>query len=81
VLDRLEVAQQQLAALAEGVRRSSSLPAATELVLRRPLVTAPQLVKGLGLTHQGALLILARLQEAWIVQEVTGRGSFRAFAV
>ncbi|MDT8332891.1 helix-turn-helix domain-containing protein [Roseomonas gilardii] len=81
VLDRLEVAQQQLAALAEGVRRSSSLPAAAELLLRRPLVTAPQLAKELGLTHQGTLLILARLQEARIIQEVTGRGSFRAHAV
>ena len=81
VLDRLEVAQRQLAALAEGTRRSSSLPAAAALVLRQPVVTAPQLAKDLGLTHQGALLILARLREARIVQEVTGRGSFRAFAV
>ncbi|ONH82078.1 hypothetical protein APZ41_016465 [Roseomonas mucosa] len=81
VLDRLEAAQAKLATLAEGARRSSSLPAAAALVLRRPLVTAPQLAKDLGLTHQGALLILARLQEARIVQEVTGRGSFRAFAV
>ncbi|WP_338929192.1 helix-turn-helix domain-containing protein (plasmid) [Roseomonas mucosa] len=81
VLDRLEVAQQQLTALAEGARRSSSLPAAAALVLRRPLVTAPQLARDLGLTHQGALLILAKLQEARIVREVTGRGSFRAYAV
>ena len=51
------------------------------LALCRPIVTAPQLAKDLGLTHQGALLILARLREARIVQEVTGRGSFRAFAV
>ncbi|MHB0710085.1 helix-turn-helix domain-containing protein, partial [Roseomonas mucosa] len=69
VLDRLEAAQAKLATLAEGARRSSSLPAAAALVLRRPLVTAPQLAKDLGLTHQGALLILARLQEARIVQE------------
>lgn len=81
VLDRLEAAQQRLAALAEGARRSSSLPTAAELVLRRPLVTAPQLARDLGLTHQGALLILARLQKARIAQEVTGRGSFRAYAV
>ncbi|MDT8352514.1 helix-turn-helix domain-containing protein [Roseomonas mucosa] len=79
VLDRLEVAQQRLAVLAEGARRSSSLPAAAALLLRRPLVTAPQLAKDLGLTHQGALLILAKLQGARIVQEVTGRGSFRAY--
>ena len=33
-----------------------------------------QLAKDLGLTHQGALLILARLLEARVVREVTGRG-------
>ncbi|MCG7354705.1 helix-turn-helix domain-containing protein, partial [Roseomonas mucosa] len=81
VLDRLEAAQAKLAALTEGSRRSSSLPAAAELVLRRPIVTAPQLAKDLGLTHQGALLILARLREARILQEVTGRGSFRAYGI
>ena len=81
MLDRLEAAQAKLAALTEGSRRSSSLPAAAELVLRRPIVTAPQLAKDLGLTHQGALLILARLREARILQEVTGRGSFRAYGI
>ncbi|PZP42892.1 MAG: hypothetical protein DI601_16920 [Azospirillum brasilense] len=81
VLDRLEAAQANLAALAEGTRRSSSLPAAVELVLRRPIVTAPQLAKDLGLTHQGALLLIGRMAKAGAVREVTGRGSFRAFAV
>ncbi|MHB0723526.1 helix-turn-helix domain-containing protein [Roseomonas mucosa] len=81
VLDRLEAAQQQLAALAEGTRRSSSLPAAAELVLRQPVVTAPQLAQDLGLTHQGALLLIGRLTEAGVVREVTGRGSFRAYAI
>ncbi|MHB0665666.1 helix-turn-helix domain-containing protein [Roseomonas mucosa] len=79
VLDRLEAAQAKLAALTEGSRRNSSLPAAAALVLRRPIITAPRLARDLGLTHQGALLILARLREARILQEVTGRGSFRAY--
>jgi hypothetical protein len=81
VLDRLETAQARLASLAEGTRRSSSLPAAGGLVLRRPIVTAPQLAQDLGLTHQGALLLIGRLTAAGIVREVTGRGSFRAFAI
>ena len=45
VLDRLEAAQTRLAALTEGTRRSSSLPAAAALVLRQPIVTAPQLAR------------------------------------
>ncbi|WP_139323329.1 helix-turn-helix domain-containing protein, partial [Roseomonas sp. TAS13] len=81
VLERLEAAQAKLNALTEGTRRSSSLPDAVELVLRRPIVTASQLAKDLGLTHQGALLLIGRMAKAGAVREVTGRGSFRAYAI
>ncbi|HWX51571.1 MAG TPA: helix-turn-helix domain-containing protein [Roseomonas sp.] len=80
-LDRLQAAAEGMARLAKQGRRSSSLGAVSDLALRRPVLTAGALAAKLGLTHQGALLLLDRLAGEGLLREITGRASFRAFAV
>jgi hypothetical protein len=61
--------------------RQSLLPSAAEAALRAPALTARGLARQLGITPQGALLLLQRLQAAGILREGTGRRSFRAYVV
>jgi hypothetical protein len=59
----------------------SKLPDAITHLIREPAVSASTLAKQLQITPQAALRILSRLVEAGIATELTGRKSFRAFAV
>ncbi|MDJ0390333.1 helix-turn-helix domain-containing protein, partial [Roseomonas sp. E05] len=79
-IDRLQGVAAKGATLVSRSRRSSALGAACELALRHPVLTAGTLATRLGLTHQGALLVLNRLVAEGVVREVTGRASFRAYA-
>lgn len=79
-LARLREAEATAARLAAGGRRGL-LPAATVAALRAPAVTARGLAGQLGITPQGALLLLKRLQAAGVVREATGRRSFRAYVI
>ena len=66
-------------AFAAGEDKRSRLPATVDLLLREPALTAPALARRLAITPQAALRLLARLAQAGLVREVTGRGRFRAF--
>jgi hypothetical protein len=70
-LDRLQ------AAAAAGAR----LPDALDAVLAAPVLTPKTLAWQLALSPQAATRLLATLAEAGVVREVTGRSSYRAFAV
>jgi DNA-binding MarR family transcriptional regulator len=59
----------------------SKLPDAITQLIQEPAVSASTLAKQLQITPQAALRILSRLVEAGIATELTGRKSFRAFAV
>lgn len=80
-LDRLQSVAEKMEGMARQGRRSSSLGAVGDLALRLPVLTAGLLVAKLGLTHQGALLVLGRLIKEGVLREVTGRASFRAFVI
>jgi hypothetical protein len=79
-LGRLRDAEAMVARLAMAGRRDL-LPAAAAAALRAPAVTARGLARRLGITPQGALLLLKRLQAAGILREATGRRSFRAYVI
>ena len=68
-------------AFAGGEDKRSRLPATVDLLLRQPALTAPSLARRLDITPQAALRLFARLEQAGLVREVTGRESFRAFAL
>ena len=76
-LDRLTLAKHQRERRAVGRRSNSSLPAAIELILSRPIVSAHMLAKAAGITPRGALNLIGALG----VREVTGRGRYRAWGV
>ena len=59
----------------------SRLPKAFDAVLRAPIVTASSLAKMLQVTPQAALGLLHQLTAAGFVREVTGRASWRAYAL
>jgi predicted alpha-1,6-mannanase (GH76 family) len=63
------------------VTARSRLPNAFDVVLRAPLVTAESLAKALHVTPRAALGLLQQLIAAGFVREVTGRASWRAFAL
>ncbi|KAB2716397.1 DUF1612 domain-containing protein [Brucella intermedia] len=61
----------------QGKRSSSSLPGVVELFIARPIVSSSMITKELKVSHRAALNLVAELG----VREVTGRGSFRAWAL
>jgi DNA-binding MarR family transcriptional regulator len=80
-LDRLSDAAQRGATLTTSLDRRSRLAEVLDAVLRTPALTPKALARQLRITPQAATRLLATLAEAGIVAEITGRKSFRAFAV
>jgi hypothetical protein len=80
-LDRLETAAQQGWGALAGTDRRSRLPDALEALLRAPVLTPKALAARLRIAPQTATALLRMLQAEGVAREVTGRGSFRAFAV
>lgn len=76
-IDRLTLAKRQLERRAVGRRSNSSLPAAIELILSRPIVSAHMLAKAAGITPRGALNLIGALG----VREVTVQGLGRSLTV
>ena len=64
-----------------GATARSYLPAALDVVLRTPVVTADSLAKALQVTPRAALGLLQQLMAAGVVREATGRASWRAFVL
>jgi hypothetical protein len=81
IVPELRAAEAAGLAFAAGEDKRSRLPATVDLLLRQPALTAPALARRLDITPQAALRLFARLEQAGLVREVTGRDSFRAFAL
>jgi hypothetical protein len=67
--------------LAAGGDKRSRLPDAVDALLRAPVLTPKGLAARLGIAPQTGTALLRELAAKGLVREVTGRGSFRAFAV
>ena len=80
-LDRLEAAAEQGRGLVAGGDKRSRLPDALDALLRTPALTPKALAARLKVAPQTGTALLRALQGRGVVREVTGRGSFRAFAV
>ena len=81
-LDRLEAAAaEQGRGLAARSDKRSRLPDALVALLRAPVLTPKALAAQLRIAPQTATALLRTLLDMGVVREVTGRGSFRAFAV
>jgi HTH DNA binding domain len=80
-LDRLETTAGQGRGLLARSDRRSRLPDALDALLRAPVLTPKALAAQLRIVPQTATALLRTLQAEGGVREVTGRGSFRAFAV
>ncbi|TPJ81960.1 DUF1612 domain-containing protein [Mesorhizobium sp. B2-5-13] len=74
---RLTQAREQMARRLSGRRSSSSLPTTIELILSRPIVSAPMIAKAAKVTQRGALNLIGELG----VRELTGRGRYRAWGI
>lgn len=74
---RLEQARHLMERKLRGRRSTSSLPAAIEVFLSRPIVSAAMVAKAADVTPRGALNLIAELG----VREMTGRGSYRAWGI
>jgi hypothetical protein len=80
-LDRLEAAAEKGRGLVANSDRRSRLPDTLDALLRAPVLTPKALATQLGIAPQTATALLRTLQTKGVAKEVTGRGSFRAFAV
>lgn len=78
-LERLQRAEDKGRQLQRTAR--SRLQLALDTVLRTPVTTARDLGKALGISTQAALGLLRQLSAAEVIQEATGRASWRAFAI
>ncbi|WP_157020025.1 RHE_PE00001 family protein [Mesorhizobium xinjiangense] len=76
-IDRLTLAKRQLERRAVGKRSTSSLPIAIDLLLSRPIVSAPMIANAARISPRGALNLVKELG----VREITGRGRYRAWGV
>ena len=76
-IDRLTLAKRQLERRAVGRRSTSSLPAAIDLLLSRPIVSAHMIAKEARISARGALNLVGELG----VREITGRGRYRAWGI
>lgn len=74
---RLAQARDLMTRRLDGRRSSSSLPTTIELVLSRPIVSAPMIAKAAKVTQRGALNLIGELG----IREVTGRGRYRAWGI
>jgi hypothetical protein len=80
-LDRLLAVAERAQGLVAKMDRRSRLPDAVDAVLLAPVLTPKALAARLKVAPQTGTALLRALQAAGLVREVTGRGSFRAFAV
>jgi hypothetical protein len=80
-LDRLMTTAEQGRGLATAVDKRSRLPDVIDALLRVPALTPKALAITLGIASQTATALLRALHGKGVVREVTGRGSFRAFAI
>ncbi len=80
-LDRLRAAAETGRGLADGVDRRARLPDAIDALLRTPAQTPKALAARLGIAPRTGTALLRDLQAPGFVREVTGRGSYRAFAI
>jgi DNA-binding MarR family transcriptional regulator len=80
-LDRLIAAAGQGRDLAARHDRRSRLADTVDALLRVPVLTPKALAARLSIAPQTATALLRELQATGLVREVTGRGSFRAFAI
>jgi hypothetical protein len=80
-LDRLLAAAERARGLVAKKDRRSRLPDAVDAVLLSPVLTPKALAARLNVAPQTGTALLRALHGAGLVREVTGRGSFRAFAV
>lgn len=76
-ISRLSQARDQMERHLRGRRSTSSLPATIELILSRPIVSAPMIAKSAKVTQRGALNLLGEIN----IREVTGRGRYRAWGI
>ena len=80
-LDRLNDAAEKGRGLVAGCDRRSRLPDAIDALLRTPALTPKTLAARLRIAPQTGTAVLRELEGRGFVREVTGRGSYRAFAV
>jgi hypothetical protein len=80
-MDRLEAAAGRSRGLAARSDKRSRLPDALDALLRAPVLTPKALASRLRVAPQTATALLRVLRDKGVAREVTGRGSFRAFAL
>jgi hypothetical protein len=80
-LARLKTAAEKGRGLAQAADKRSRLPDAIDALLRTPVLTPKALAAKLDIAPQTATALLRDLQGRGVAREVTGRGSFRAFAI
>lgn len=78
-LEHLRRAERKSAAIPKTKR--SRLNDAIAANIRVPIITARDLADMLHITPQAALGLLRQLSEAGVIQEATGRASWRAFSL
>jgi hypothetical protein len=77
----LTLAQRRLSDAAPRSRSTSRMTALNDLLITTPAVSALGASRSLGITPHAARAMLNALEERRLIREVTGRGTFRLYAV
>ena len=78
---RLAASYRRMHEGAPGQRTTSRIAALIDLLVARPAMSADKAGQSLGITAHAARGLLGRLEKKGLVQELTGRGSFRLYGL
>jgi hypothetical protein len=78
-LKTLTLANETMRVSMKAKRKSSRLPELADLLISRPLVSAPMAAKSLGITPQAVLRMMPQLGS--VPREISGRTRYRVWSI
>ena len=81
LISHLQLSQERFKHALSSYRRGSHAGAVLDLALRKPVISLPLVASEVGLSKEGARLLLRDLAARGLIQELTGRRRYRVWSI